>query len=324
MRASALHLAPALVLIATIGMSCYGGERNSQDSSTVAIPASATPSDAEFPPGVEDNPVRSRPAASDEFGRWEAFEIHGVTAEVPFDDAAWRIQIILDPCYGDGRYFLLLEERATGDRIRVDLANRKVANTSANPDRLNPITERIVRSISGTHDEPSSIKTFGPQPTMPWCNPDPDSVPTLTPDEFTPRPSRTGVASEFPATPADGAERNVPSLGPAMRRMRHESSGTASAASFGSVRVASGLSHRCRSAELDCPSFSDLRRSQTRGSAPRCPLQLLLLGGVGVLAVDFGQCDRLRYGSEQRDVGSGGRVECNWPRVAHDGARWEL
>ena len=129
-------------------------------------------------------------------------EIGGVSVEIPFSDR-WRVQIILDPCFGDGRYYILLENRDTLDRIRVDMVNPRVSSVSADPTRLELLTERITRTVEGSHAPPVALQTSGPNPTMTNCaGEDPDEVPTLIVDSFTPPPSSFQTPSIATGTPA--------------------------------------------------------------------------------------------------------------------------
>ncbi len=141
----------------------------------------------EIPP--QDGP-RFKPAQSDEFGTWQSVEMHGVTVEIPTGDN-WHVQFARHPCFGAGRYYILLEERSTGDRLRIDpLAATTVLSASPDPAIFALLRERIQRSLAGAYEEPFVVKTFGPQPTSVTCaDEDPDVVPTLAVDDFTPPPS---------------------------------------------------------------------------------------------------------------------------------------
>jgi hypothetical protein len=146
--------------------------------------------DQEFPPGIGGEPITYREAPSDESGTWQAAEINGVSVDIP-TDSNWHVQIVQDPCFGDERYYILIEERVTGDRFRVDTVGAtKVTSVSSDPTKFEPLTERILRSIEGEREEPVIVKTFGPHPTLATCaKEDPDEVPTLVVDDFTPPPS---------------------------------------------------------------------------------------------------------------------------------------
>lgn len=141
----------------------------------------------EIPP--QEGP-RFKPPQSDEFGTWQSVEVHGVTVEIPTGDN-WHVQLVRHPCFGDGRFYILLEERATDDRLRIDpFAATTVLSASPDPAVFALLRERIQRSIAGAYEEPVVVKTFGPQPTSTTCaGEDSDVVPTLAVDDFTPPPS---------------------------------------------------------------------------------------------------------------------------------------
>jgi hypothetical protein len=167
-------------------LAACGGETATQ---TPDVPQS-TPTAAQiehgFPPGIEDDGPSSRPAESDEFGGWQVMEIRGTSVEIPYGEN-WIVQGNGDPCYGDGRFYLLLEDKRTGDRIRVDMVNPKATTHSADPARLEALAERILRSITGNHTPPASVRELGPLPTLTTCSSEiPGEVPTLIIDTFTP------------------------------------------------------------------------------------------------------------------------------------------
>lgn len=145
-------------------------------SSQTAVPSN------DFPGGE----ITYRPAATDQFGNWTGLEIHGTSVEIPLN-SRWRAEIVKDPCFGDERYFVLIEDTQTGDRLRVDMAQPKVTTNAANDKAIAPVRERIALSIKGTHRVPQQVQRFGPHPTETTCaggaN---DVVPTLSADEFTP------------------------------------------------------------------------------------------------------------------------------------------
>jgi hypothetical protein len=130
-------------------------------------------------------------------------EIGGVSVEVPSGDE-WHVQIVRDPCYGDGRYFVLVENRTTKDRVRVDMVEPKVTSEVADPVRLESMTERVLRSVKGAYQVPIAIQTFGPLPTGTTC--DPNAVPTLIVDDFTPPPAEPDAATPVPSTGRATAE----------------------------------------------------------------------------------------------------------------------
>jgi hypothetical protein len=135
-------------------------------------------------------------------------DLRGISVEIPYGEN-WIVQGNGDPCYGDGRFYLLLEDRRTGDRIRVDMVNPKVTTHSAEPVRLEALAERILRSITGTHTPPASVRKSGPLPTLTTCSSEvPGDVPTLTVDTFTP------PAAAATRPPGDSSEDSMPGGAP--------------------------------------------------------------------------------------------------------------
>lgn len=158
---------------------------------------------SDFGGGSQDQSVKYATADADAFGRWVTIDLRGISAEIPLNEN-WDVRIILDPCFGDVRYYVLLEEIATKERIKVDFVDPKVTSTSVDPTRLEALTERILRSIKGTHRVPETVKTFGPLPTEVYCEGDAVTVPTLTPDEFTPPAVTPDPRSDRPQDTNEG------------------------------------------------------------------------------------------------------------------------
>jgi hypothetical protein len=113
---------------------------------------------------------------------WRRLQYHGQFVEVPATDD-WRVQIVLDPCHSDRRFYLLIEERATGDRFRLDLGDRQLTIHSDDPDRHAATRDHILNSITGTHAAPPLALTQGPLPTSEACSEAEEPVPTLFPEE---------------------------------------------------------------------------------------------------------------------------------------------
>lgn len=158
------------------------GDSGSEVASPTDPGASPTFEYYKIPP--EPGPEWSA-ARSDEFGAWRTVSYYGVSVEIPVDVSIWRLHLIRDPCYGDGRSFLLVEELATGERIQVFLAEPRVLVTTREP-RLEPLVLRIRESYRGAFTPSANRRTFGPLPTEVYCDPDAEGVPTISPDEFTP------------------------------------------------------------------------------------------------------------------------------------------
>lgn len=172
-------------------VACTGSEETRPNNASTQRPPETTASGnntvapVDAPPGVQGKPISSRPAAGDAHGSWTHFETNGVTVEIP-TGANWRVQFVLDPCHGDQRYMVLLEELETGERIRVDLVGPRVTSIGGASSRLDSMRERILGSVRGVHTPPEAIRTFGPNPITGSCQPGDESVPTLVPDTFKP------------------------------------------------------------------------------------------------------------------------------------------
>ncbi len=185
------------LLLTFAAAGCNDGDAPRPPTSPSAHP-SAT---GGFPGGIGPASPEYRPAASDEYGKWLTVEIGGASVEVPTGDE-WHLQGVLDPCFGDGRYYLLLENRQTADRLRVDMAPPAVRAISADTKRLDGIMERVLRSATGTHTPPVVLQTFGPNPTSTTCaSEDPESIPTLIIDTFTPPPATVTESPTASVTP---------------------------------------------------------------------------------------------------------------------------
>lgn len=178
----------SLVMCAVLAVACDGADDARETTATSPATQTAAPTAEatyyEIPP---PEAPRTRPARSDDFGTWLTVEINDVSVEIPTSDN-WRAQFVRHPCFGDGRFYMLLEERSTGDRLRVDpLDAVGVVSTSTLPATFAPLRERILRSITGAYQEPIGVQTFGPQPTSEACaDEDPNAVPTLISDALTP------------------------------------------------------------------------------------------------------------------------------------------
>ena len=123
------------------------------------------------------------PLPSDEHGRWVRITIEGVSVEVP-TGRPWRAVVGVDPCFADLRRVYLLQNDATGDRLKIDMAGKTVtAVFEGPPQRLDWLIDRIQRSFSGERKIPPT-----PWPTVP---PEPTS---------TPEP----IGTEFPSSPEPG------------------------------------------------------------------------------------------------------------------------
>lgn len=181
-RGGVVVLAFALVL-------CVAGCASGSGAGPAATQAAVVPAE-EPAPDTSGGDVTYRPAATDEFGSWSVVEMHGVSAEIP-TGRPWSTQIVQDPCFGDERSYVLLQNLDTGGRLRIDLVARRVTVDAAEDDPVLAIRDRIVRSFEGAQRVPAVVQTFGPHPTEPSCAADSEGVPTLIPDDFTPPASRT-------------------------------------------------------------------------------------------------------------------------------------
>jgi hypothetical protein len=183
------------------------GEGNAPSSPTSALSpgasASAThpPADGEF----QGEAPHGSPATPDEYGDWTTFQHNGVSVEIPFG-SRFEVRLGADPCFGDGRYWIGIQDSVTGERLRVHMVNPRVlsSSTAARP-QLEPVMERILRSAKGTYRIPEYVKTFGPSPTEDSCLPDANPtffpIPTYPPERANPPAEITPAAQD--ATPPD-------------------------------------------------------------------------------------------------------------------------
>jgi hypothetical protein len=130
--------------------------------------------------------IRYEPADGDAFGFWSRLLLGNVSVEIPFDDR-WRKQITQDPCTGDGRYIVLIEDTTNGDRLSIDLATRAVVVHPPGSGRLDPVRDRILASFQGGL---AAAPPMAPEPATAvaagCADRDPGGVPTLTPDIVAP------------------------------------------------------------------------------------------------------------------------------------------
>ncbi|HXF52400.1 MAG TPA: hypothetical protein VNM43_12045 [Dehalococcoidia bacterium] len=160
---------------------------------------------------------RSTPLPADEHGQaWRRVTFDGVSVDLP--GPPWREQIMADRCHDDFRYILVLQHDGTGDRMKVDVADKTVtAVFGGPPERLTPLIERIERSFAGERIIPTQVRRFMPQPTEGPC--DPADVPTLAPGPTAaPWPSPTPEPWPFERIAIEGVSVDVPT-GPAWRAM---------------------------------------------------------------------------------------------------------
>jgi len=201
----------ALSLAAGVGMVACGDPVGRADAPTSAGPDLTDAPTAEVPSPTPPAPAgqagdyegdfnvpvpEASPAPPDEYGEWYTLVMQGIQTDIPVGPD-WRVQVQGDPCYGDARYRYLLEDKLTGDRIKVDVVEHRVTVASTEPSRLDGIVARIRRSFHGEQVPYPFLERHGPSPTSPACESEGDTVPTLTPDSFVPG----GAASETP-TPA--------------------------------------------------------------------------------------------------------------------------
>ncbi len=139
----------------------------------------------------------SHPAEPDEYGAWTRLIMQGIETEIPTGQR-WRVQILSDPCHGDARYRYVLEDTTTGDRIKVDVVEHRVAVASADPSRLEGVVARIRRSFRGEQTPYPFFERHGPNPTEPSCASEGGGVPTLVPDSMTPQPPTRGPSTGAP------------------------------------------------------------------------------------------------------------------------------
>jgi hypothetical protein len=185
-----------LVLLAMIGVAAAGcGEPDGRVETPTTHAASASPVLTPGPPSpTQDDGTPAdagywgdfnvpspefAPAAPDEYGTWSRVTMQGIAADIP-TGPRWRIQIQTDPCYGDARYRYLLEDAATGDRIKVDVVDHRVTVASTDPARLDGVVSRIRGSFRGEQTP------YPFTPTEPSCESETGGVPTLVPDTFSP------------------------------------------------------------------------------------------------------------------------------------------
>lgn len=135
---------------------------------------------ADFREG-QDSTIVSAPAPAGPEGAWQRITIDGVTAEIPQAQSPWVIEVRVDPCSSDLGRFVLIGNALTGDRIRVDMVARTVAEASSGPPgRLDVMIDRIRRSFAGERMIPDSLAPFLPLPTSEACDPS-VVVPQLSP-----------------------------------------------------------------------------------------------------------------------------------------------
>ena len=201
-----LRVAAALLgcSVGIAAAACGGGDTPSAattaTSPVTAASATHPPGDAEF----QGEGPRGSPAPPDEYGDWTRFEHNGVSVEIPVS-ARFEVRLGADPCFGDGRYWIGIQDSVTGERLRVDMVNARVLNASvaAHP-QLEPVMERILRSAKGTYQEPGYVQPSGPLPTDVSCEPDANPtffpVPTYPPEA---RDSPGGVTPSAQGSPGE-------------------------------------------------------------------------------------------------------------------------
>jgi hypothetical protein len=180
--------------------SCGGGSDGDDDESPLS-PVATGSVGIDVPPGVQDeDAIRYVPAAADNFGSWVTMTVHGVEVEVPSSDQ-YRVQVVRDPCFGDQRMFVLIEDKVSKDRFRVDLVEPKVTTETKEPAGTQEMSARILASVRGTHETPSLIATLGPRPTLASCSGEGGGVPALIVDDFTPPPVPSVIVDEKTVSP---------------------------------------------------------------------------------------------------------------------------
>lgn len=194
----------ALVLLAVGAVTSAASlacDRESASRPTQRVTVSLTPAPT-YPPlpldyreGEVSIEYRVELLPSDEQGQaWNRVTIDGVLVDVPA--APWRSQPIPNLCSGARGWLLVLQHDATGDRIAVDMADKRVAAVSSDrPERLAPLIDRVQRSFAGDRIVPPVLRGSLPLPTIGPC--DPDTVPTL-PAEPTPPPWPAATPEPWP------------------------------------------------------------------------------------------------------------------------------
>ena len=145
-------------------------------------------------------------------GRWQVMTVQGVQVEIPYGKP-WRVTIQDDPCFGDHRRLVILQNQVTGDRLKVDMTNKTVtAALQGQPETLNSVINRIQKSFAGERQIPAELEAVAtlPHPTSPACDPA-LAVPTLYPEPTPwptapPEPTSTPepIGTEFPSSPEPG------------------------------------------------------------------------------------------------------------------------
>ena len=187
----------------SLAVACGGdGDERSSAPELPRIPARITshelPTDFSF-----------TPLPSDEHGRWVRITIEGVSVEV-LTGRPWRAVVGVDPCFADLRRVYLLQNDATGDRLKIDMAGKTVtAVFEGPPQRLDWLIDRIQRSFSGERKIPPAVEAVLPVPVdscdpavaVPTLYPEPTPWPTVPPEPTsTPEP----IGTEFPSSPEPG------------------------------------------------------------------------------------------------------------------------
>ncbi len=195
-------VAVATGLLSIVAGACAGdGDDRSSAPELPTIPARITshvlPTDFSF-----------TPLPSDERGRWVRITIEGVSVEVP-TGRPWRSVVWVDPCFDDLRRAYLLQNDATGYRLKIDMADKTVtADFAGPPRRLDWLIDCIQRSFSGERKIPPEVEAVLPVPidscdpavAVPTLHPEPTPWPTVPP-EPTWTPVRTTEGTEVASSP---------------------------------------------------------------------------------------------------------------------------
>jgi hypothetical protein len=193
-----------------LAVACAGdGDGRSSSPESPTIPLDVKITGRELPLDFSSTPL-----PGDGAGRWQVMTVQGVQVEIPYG-TPWIVAIQDDPCFGDHRRLIILQNEATGDRLKVDMTKKTVtAVFQGPPQRLDRIINRIQKSFVGERQIPPELEAVAtlPHPTSPACDPSVE-VPTLVPEpapvttvppEPTSARERPTEGTEVPSGPEPG------------------------------------------------------------------------------------------------------------------------
>lgn len=134
------------------------------------------------PVGAQHGDFNLVPAPADEFGEWQKLTVEGISFELPSGEA-WRIDLVEDPCSDRFERWIIMEHKASGDRIRIQFLDREIDATFVGEDvaKLDNLIARVEKSFSGDRRLSANAQAMIPVPTIPSCDRRSDEVPTLVP-----------------------------------------------------------------------------------------------------------------------------------------------